>query len=333
VPYTIRSASLVKFAEAAKVVGLDAEHVFHHVGIDSECMVQRELQVPVRWLADIFDATERRSSFGSAGLLVAGTWRMSDFGPLALLLQHQPTLRHALGVFESYRHLRSHVVTLHIRETGEMAVIQLLLHTERGPAGRHPVELSLGSLMAMLRWFLGAGWSPREVRFSHGAPRQLDLHRRLFGCPLEFGCESDCVVLRRADLDQPGPFSDIHLARYAKDFLDLLAPGQHAPTSLSVRRSMEVLLPQGRCTIEDVAAQMGTSSRTLQRRLAAESAEFSLLLNEVRRALASRYLGDPRYPVGQVAGLLGFAEPSAFSRWFGAQFGRSPRQWRAEPSQ
>ena len=49
------------------------------------------------------------------------------------------------------------------------------------------------------------------------------------------------------------------------------------------------------------------------------------------RSLARRYLGDPRYPVGQVATLLGFAEASAFSRWFGAQFGCSPRQWRTEP--
>jgi AraC-like DNA-binding protein len=333
VDYTIRSAPLVKFAEAAKVVGVNAEHVFHHVGVDRECMVERELQVPERWLTNIFDATERRSSFGSAGLIVAGTWRMSDFGPLALLLQHQPTLRHALGVFESYRHLRSQALTLRIHENAELALIHILLHSERGQPGRHPVELSLGSLMVMLRWFLGTDWSPREVRFSHGAPRQLDLHRRLFGCPLEFGCESDCIVLQHADLDRRGPFSDIHLARYAKDFLDLLAPGKHAPTTLAVRRSMEVLLPQGRCTIDDVSVQLGTSSRTLQRRLAQEGAEFSGLLNEVRRSLATRYLGDARYPVGQVGALLGFAEPSAFSRWFGAQFGRSPRKWRMEPPQ
>lgn len=328
---TIRSAPLVKFAEAARAVGLDAEGMFHHVGVDRECLVQRELQVPERWLAGLFDATERRSGFGSGGLLVAGTWRMSDFGPLALLLQHQPTLRHALGVFESYRHLRSQVVTLRIQEAGELAVIQLLLHTERGQPGRHPVELSLGSLMAMLRWFLGAGWSPREVRFSHGAPARLDLHRRLFGCPLEFGCDADCIVLQRGDLDRSSPFSDIHLARYAREFLDLLAPGQHAPASLAVRRSIEVLLPQGRCTIEDVAMQLGTSARTLQRRLAQERTEFSALLNEVRRSLAVRYLGDPRYPVGQVGSLLGFAEPSAFTRWFGAQFSRSPSSWRKEP--
>lgn len=326
--YLIRSAPLAKFADAAQGVGLDAEGMFQYAGVDRQCMVERELHVPERWLADVFDVAQRRSGFDSSGLLVAGTWRMSDFGPLALLLQHQPTLRHALGVFESYRHLRSQVITLRIHEMGEMALLQLLLQTEREEPGRHPMELSLGSLMAMLRWFLGSGWTPTTVRFSHPAPQQLDLHRRIFGCPLEFGCDSDCIGLQRADLDRPSPFSDVHLARYAKEFVDLLSPGQSAPTSLAVRRSMEVLLPQGRCRIEDVAAQLGTSPRTLQRRLGEEGTEFSVVLNEVRRSLASRYLGDPRYPVGQVGALLGFAEPSAFSRWFGAQFGRSPSQWR-----
>lgn len=327
---TIRSAPLVKFSQAARSVGVDAERLFQHVGVDSRCLVERELQVPERWLAHLFDATQRRVGFHSGGLLIASTWRMADYGPLALLLEHQPTIRHALGVFESYRHLRSQAVTLRIHESGEVALIQLLIHAEGGEPGRHSVELALGSLMAMLRWFLGTDWTPTEVRCRHPAPPDLELHRHMFGCPVEFGCDSDCVVLHRSELDRPGPFSDIHLARYAKEFLDQMSPGQHAPTSLAVRRSIEVLLPQGRCTVDDVAAQLGTSPRTLQRRLAQEEAEFSVLLNDVRRALASRYLGDPRYPIAQVGALLGFAEPSAFSRWFGTQFGRSPRQWRME---
>lgn len=329
-PYLIRSAPLAKFAEAAQAAGLDVERLFHHVGADPQCMVERELHVPERWLADLFEATERRTGFASAGLLVGSSWRMADFGPLALLLQHQPTARHALGVFESYRHLRSQVVTLHVHEAGDCAVIQLLLQVDRGDAGRHGREVALGSLMAMLRWFLGADWHPLEVRFTHGAPSELHLHRRVFGCPVEFGCDIDGVVLHRADLDRPSPFADVHLARYAREFLDQLTPGV-PPMALSVRRSLEVLLPQGRCAIDDVAAQVGTSARTLQRRLAEEGTEFSTLLNEVRRGLARRYVGDPRYPLSQAASLVGFSEASAFSRWFATQFGRSPRRWRAEP--
>lgn len=325
----IRSALLAKFTEIAKSVGVDAPGIFRHVGADLQCIASPELHVPESWLANILEATERRTGFGSVGLLISDAWRMSDNGPLTLLLQHQPTLRHALGQFETYRHLRSETVTLRVHEAGELAVVRLELHTERGRAGRQPVELTLGCQMTLLRWCLGADWHPRALRFAHAAPRKLDLHHRVFGCPVEFGCDFDGIVLDRADLDRPNPHGDVNLARHAKSLLDHQPRGPHALTTLAVRRNLQLLLPQGRCTVADVAAQLGTSARTLQRRLAHEGTEFSMLENEVRRSLASGYLGDPRYPVAQVAMLLGFSEPSAFSRWFAAQFGQSPRQWRA----
>ncbi|NML44530.1 AraC family transcriptional regulator [Ramlibacter sp. G-1-2-2] len=325
----IRSTLLVKFTETAKRVGVDAADMFRHVGADLQCLGTPELLVPERWLAGMLDATERRTGFVSVGLAMAETWRMADNGPLALLLQHQPTLRHALGHYESYRHLRSETVTFRLFEFGELAVIRLELETERALPGRQPVELTLGSLMSLLRWCLGPAWKPREVRFTHAAPRELDVHARVFGCPVEFGCDFDCIVLKQADLDHPNPHGDVRLARFAKELLDYQPHGMRALTTLAVQRNLKVLLPKGRCSIAEVASQLGTSARTLQRRLEHERTEFSAVTNDVRRSLASLYLSDARYPVSQVATLLGFSEPSAFSRWFGAQFGQSPREWRA----
>ena len=326
----IRSAPLVKFAQAAPTVQVDAAGMFRHAGVDAQCLVAADLFVPQEWLTNVLDATQQRTGFGGVGLLVGATWRMSDFGPLALLLQHQPTLRHALGEFERYRHLRSQTITIRVQEVGSLAIIHLDVRSDEGKAPEMAVELSLGSFMAMLHWFLGNAWRPREVRFAHAAPQDLTLHRRVFGCPVEFGCDFDGVVVQRAELDLPNPFGEVNMARYAREFLDLLPAAAHTLTSLAVRRSLEQLLPQGRCSIEHVAVQLGISARTLQRRLADEGGEFSAVLNAARSALARRYLGDARYPIGQVATLLGFAEASAFTRWFGARFGQSPRRWREE---
>ncbi|SOY63859.1 putative transcriptional regulator, AraC family (fragment) [Cupriavidus taiwanensis] len=82
--------------------------------------------------------------------------------------------------------------------------------------------------------------------------------------------------------------------------------------------------------MEQVAQSLGASPRTLQRQLEQDGLTFSALVNEVRRELAQRHLQDPRRPLAQVATLLGFSEPSAFSRWFAAQFGKSPTRWRQD---
>ncbi|CAM2188790.1 hypothetical protein PSAC2689_80211 [Paraburkholderia sacchari] len=52
-------------------------------------------------------------------------------------------------------------------------------------------------------------------------------------------------------------------------------------------------------------------------------------MEEVRRELAVRYLSNPRYPIGRVAMMLGYARPSTFTQWFTAQFSASPRAWRS----
>jgi len=57
---------------------------------------------------------------------------------------------------------------------------------------------------------------------------------------------------------------------------------------------------------------------------------FSQLVERVRRELAVYYLRQPKRPVSDLAGLLGYSETSAFSRAFRRWFGVSPRQWRSE---
>ena len=90
-----------------------------------------------------------------------------------------------------------------------------------------------------------------------------------------------------------------------------------------------LLLPSGRCTIEQVAKHLGLVCRTVQRRLAEEGTSFSDLINQLRVDLAERHVAGSDRPLTDVAALLGFAAPSGFSRWYQAQFGCSPSQARA----
>jgi AraC-like DNA-binding protein len=77
-----------------------------------------------------------------------------------------------------------------------------------------------------------------------------------------------------------------------------------------------------------VARGLGVTERTLHRRLTAEKESFSSIVHGTREALAERYLATERYSLTDVSELLGFAAPSAFSRWFRQRFGISPTEWR-----
>ncbi len=235
----IRSALLVKFSEIARTLSVDPERMIHHVGADRSCIVSPDLHVPEPWLARVLDATEQASSGAAVGLLMAESWRLSDFGPISLLLQHQPTLRHALGHLETYRHLLSESVLVHVEEADGIAIVRLQLITDRPVPGRQPVELSIGAMLCLMKSMLGGKWKPRSVHFSHGAPANLHVHRRLFGTNVEFGSECDGIILDRADLDRPNPLGDVNLARYAREFLDQHPHGAgYPPRPMSAARSI-----------------------------------------------------------------------------------------------
>ena len=95
-----------------------------------------------------------------------------------------------------------------------------------------------------------------------------------------------------------------------------------------MRRCIYLLLPLGRATIVQIAESLGMNVRTLQRRLGESGLAFGELVAEVRRELAPRYIGNPRYPMARVAEQLGYAQASSFTRWFAAEFGMPPVQWR-----
>ena len=90
----------------------------------------------------------------------------------------------------------------------------------------------------------------------------------------------------------------------------------------------------GRCmhgdkpTIERVARELRTSTRTLQRRLRDAGTTYQALLDDVRRRSARRLLANTKLDAGEVAFLLGFEELNSFTRAFHVWEGTTPTRWR-----
>ena len=99
----------------------------------------------------------------------------------------------------------------------------------------------------------------------------------------------------------------------------------------SMRGRVEaVLIPmlhKGDVAMETVARKLGTSRRSLQRRLKDEDMGYEALLDALRHRMALNYLSGGRTSVNETAYLIGFSDPSAFSRAFKRWTGTSPRGW------
>lgn len=95
-----------------------------------------------------------------------------------------------------------------------------------------------------------------------------------------------------------------------------------------VRSALMELLPSGACAVEDVAAKLGYSKRSLQRKLQEEQTTFQKQLNHTRELLAKHYVGRTTMRTEDIAYLLGYQDAGSFLRAFSVWTGESVTQFR-----
>jgi AraC-like DNA-binding protein len=332
--YRIRSASLNGYVQVATSVGLDPDDMLAAVGLSRRVLHDPDTLIPAAAVGRLFELSAHAAGIDDFGLRIAETRQLSNLGPLGLLAREAPTLRAMLESIVRYLRLHNESLYLRIEEADGVVVLSQTLSTGRAAPLRQAIELGVGALHRIVGTILGDAWRPLRVCFAHGPPRDARTHRRVFGATqVQFDAPFDGIVCRAADLERPIPAADPVLAGYARRYIDELARSTGPEgTGERVRHLVRTLLPSGRCTVDRVAGALGVDRRTVHRHLAREGTTFSRVVAHTRRAMVERYAASRERPLSDVAAMLGFANQSAFSGWFRAQYGCSPTAWRATGS-
>lgn len=195
-------------------------------------------------------------------------------------------------------------------------------------------EFTLGLLFFRCRENSGVNWEPRRVAFQH--ERVIDHERdgesaaRLFGCPVLFGAPESEIRFAPSVLQLPQSRADSKLLGVLTRYADALLAALPVNDSLvaGVRAAIMRQATREFPTLESTAAALGLPARTLQRHLAAEGVSHSSLVDDARRQLALRYLGNAALSVTDIGYLLHFSDPASFHRAFRRWTGESPLDYR-----
>ena len=157
------------------------------------------------------------------------------------------------------------------------------------------------------------------MHFAHAAPHDIAPQRGLFGAPVHYAQPRNALIFARELLAMPldGVGHAMHGASMPS--ADLL---------VELKRQVMRQLADGSVAIDAVAARLGLSERTLQRRLHAEGLSFQQLVERLRFDTACRLLCEGRLSLTEIGYRLGYSEPSAFSRAFRRWSGDSPLAYR-----
>ncbi|QUQ71162.1 AraC family transcriptional regulator [Kutzneria sp. CA-103260] len=327
-----RYAALNGYIEVSQLAGIDPAPLMRCVGLDPPSLGLPDRWIPAVAIARLLEQSAATSGREDFGLKLAERRRLANLGPLSLVVREEPDLRGALGTLVRHENMYNEALRMRLSVTNGLATVRVGFDFGEPAESRQATELAVGTLHRLLRDFLGTQWQPLAVCFTHRAPADPSAHRRFFGPALRFEHEFNGIVCYEADLDTPNRTSDPQLRTYARQFLDSLGFPAETTTLDRVRELIELLLPTGRCSVEQVARSLGVDRRTVHRRLTDENETFSSVLNSVRAGLAEQMVGGRRHSLTEIATLLSFSSSSNFSRWFRGRFGCSPSRWRAEKS-
>jgi len=181
----------------------------------------------------------------------------------------------------------------------------------------------IGAIATALRDVWLGDFPVKRIQLTVPRPRQGSF--RLLGAEVVFGAEDNAILwsgdYSRRRLQYGDPV--LHAA-YVQDVRArtlLRDPKQDLVAVLSAALARDDGTP---LTLAMLAAEIGSSERTLQRRLMAKGLRFRDLLEEARRRVALELLTNTAVPIAEIAWRLGYSETTSFNHAFRRWMGVSP---------
>ncbi len=317
------SALLLRpLAQVLARLDVDSERFLRDVGVTDA--TREDEYVPVANVDDALEAIAVRRADASFGLTLARAI-VRPLGLFGHLVWLSGTLRDALLRAARFYSLVTGRATLTLDEPEGSALATLTRRElDGGRGGRILTEFSFASSVLRARSSTDGRFRVREMRFTHEAsdPRP---YVALFEAPIAFGADEDQLVLDAAQLDLPLVSSDpITAAAIEAQASQMIPRAGHSAFVDEVRRAAAEEVLTSHPSLGAIARRVGLGERSLRRRLAEEETiTLRAIVESARRERASALLASG-HPVKEVAFLLGFSEPSAFSRAYKRWTGEVP---------
>ena len=318
-------------AETLETAGLDTHALFKEAGLELAALSDADARFPTEGVSLLWQLAVGRSDNPAIGLTNSSVVKQGSFDVVAYAMMSSANLLGTLERVVRYVDILSDAATLTIADDREGHRLILELFGGKHPVPRQRFEYDLITLLSFFRWVINRDLRPLALELRFPPPADVQPYRDAFKCPLRFNAPVNALLFARADVTLPLPTANVELAgvheRIASEHLQRLDPAQtcHRTRAVIIRH-----LQDGEPRRPKIAAILGMSERTLQRRLTAEGTSFQLLLDDTRRELGRHYLGQKNVSLADVAYLLGFSNQSSFFRASRRWFGSSPRHYRVQ---
>lgn len=329
--HTILARFPLLLIERAERMGARRDDLLARSGLTEAILSEPDARVAVARHWDLWLAVIDLLPDPALGVKLGSNVQVRQAGLVGYSMLHSPSLDRAIERLIRYERILEDTTYLTLEHEG--GSVHLVVEEPLPLAGlRQPIESDVAAIVSCFREITGVDQLPRNVQLPYPRPATIESYRQALGDSIDFEAPRAAIVFEASDMGLPVVARDETLCSYLDDHADRIL--QNLGSRSYAERVQRVLweeLSEGQPTITTVARVLGTSTRTLQRRLRDEGVSFAELLDTFRRRMASELLQRHDLAVYEVAFLLGYSEPSTFFRAFRRWTGMSPRQYREAP--
>jgi AraC-like DNA-binding protein len=291
--------------------------------------------VPVRSQSEFLDLAADALKDDLLGFHLALNFDFRALGFIYYVVASAENLAEALTKEEEYSAILNEPVRLRSGKTSGVSV-ELSYEGLDPHLDRHFSEFWITGTLKQCRDFTNRELVPTSATMVHLRAGKVPEMDRYFGREVVFGADRDLLEFGKDAGDLPLVTHDPHLhqllRRLQSSGSTVRAP-EPETLQLRVEKAIAARLRYGTVTIDATASDLGTSARTLTRKLAEEGASFSSILDGIRASLAVRYMRSGEITMSQLAWLLGYREPSTLVRAFKRWTGKTPTEFSRELKQ
>lgn len=252
----------------------------------------------------------------------ADLWKPKELDDLGLAVMNAPNCGAALDVLTQFGHLWGPNLFFEqfrsLEDAGRRRVLTLGLVFEDGDSLKGTEflrEIVMLRVYYMLDHVLGRVWGGSEIRFRGEINVPVDVYKNLLRCSVVKAQSRSGFSLPSALCEKPSWAGNP--AAFRKAMVNLYK-GTGSPTSddaFKVRvTNYLTAISNGRPRSEEVAAHLGVSLRTMNRKLKDNGTSFRKLLDMSLKRRAYAQLAAKTLSRAQISERLGFNDQASFSR-------------------
>lgn len=308
--------------------GLDPEPLFAAEDIKIRLPIDPCLRLPYEKIDRIRAKAVQMCGDEAFGLRSAEVYLPSQLGALGYAWQASLTLRKACLRLERFIRIANDKASVSVYDRDECMVVSIRLNLESEDEFVRD-DGALALITRMCRLICGEGFRLQGVNFKRKEPQDIKPYFEFYGCQLKFDQADNQLLIpvSLADVILFGANPELALLN-DQVVIRRLARMDRSNIVVRVQAALIDQLPLGNISDDSVAGALHMSARTLHRKLAQTDDSFRALLADMRRTLAEQYIMDNSLTLTEISLLLGFSEPSSFSRAFKGWTGVAPSEAR-----